>query len=202
MAIDVSHWDGVIYTPEWKAILEAGHSIVYMKATQGDKEDPVFAENYQNATDAGLAVGAYTFLTALYPADASIDFFYKTVKKALGRKTMKLPAVLDIEESGLKPEYVTKALAIADKTFNRTCMIYGSKNFLETHLTLADLSTHPLWIAEYTMRDTPNLPNGCQEYAMWQYTDSGRLEGVQGAFDLNRVSPEFAKKYAPKLPTG
>ena len=60
--IDVSHWEGRI---DFSEVRRAGIRIVYIKASEGDREvDPDFERNYREAQTAGLKIGFYHYLTA------------------------------------------------------------------------------------------------------------------------------------------
>ncbi len=196
MAIDVSHWDGILTVDDWKKISEAGHSIAYIKATEGLWEDGQFETNVKNAHAAGLNVGAYVYLSGATPPVKTIEFFHKVVVRGFGNITMKLPPVLDIEEQSLTPTQVILSMNTADELFKRHSMLYGSRDFIQSHVSVHELKEHDMWIAEYTSNDKPILPNGCNGYAMWQYTNDGVIPGVSGKFDLNKVSPSFASLYA------
>ena len=44
----------------------------------------------------------------------------------------------------------------------------------------------PLWVAHYDVQ-TPTLPRVWTAYWLWQYTNSGSVDGIAGPVDLNRV---------------
>jgi lysozyme len=44
----------------------------------------------------------------------------------------------------------------------------------------------PLWVAHYEVQ-SPTLPRGWTSYWLWQYTSSGRVDGIAGRVDMNRV---------------
>lgn len=61
----------------------------------------------------------------------------------------------------------------------------------------------PLWLAAFGVNDgnIPNWPNGpiipkpWARYDMWQYTDKGRILGIDGTVDLNLLHPAVSQKY-------
>jgi len=49
-------------------------------------------------------------------------------------------------------------------------------------------TTQPhLWIASYSSVPGP-LPNGFSTWSIWQYSDTGRVNGIGGYVDLDAVS--------------
>ncbi len=72
----------------------------------------------------------------------------------------------------------------------RQPIIYTYPNFWRTAMAnTTEFSNYPLWIADYTAATTPaRCRVGWKNWAFWQYTDSGRIPGVNAAIDLNVYS--------------
>jgi lysozyme len=64
-------------------------------------------------------------------------------------------------------------------------IIYTNPNFWETYIQKHYHSDHLLWIADYRKRDTPQVPSKFQDWYIWQYTDKGKVNGIDGHVDLN-----------------
>ena len=90
--IDVSHHNGTI---DWKTVAtKDGMEFVFIKATEGATiTDGMFAKNLSGAKAAGLAVGAYHFLTTSTDAESQFQNFRNLVKK----EDIDLIPVLDAE---------------------------------------------------------------------------------------------------------
>ena len=58
------------------------------------------------------------------------------------------------------------------------CMLYGSQHYLDT--VWAHTDTRPIWLAQYNDYVTYE-----GQYEIWQLSDSGRIDGIDGNVDLN-----------------
>jgi GH25 family lysozyme M1 (1,4-beta-N-acetylmuramidase) len=67
---------------------------------------------------------------------------------------------------------------IADAGY--TPMAYFNTHMSRSMLYLTELEEYPFWLALYSDRMT--FP---YRFEMWQYTDSGRVPGIEGSVDLN-----------------
>lgn len=59
-------------------------------------------------------------------------------------------------------------------------MVYSYTYFLENKLDMNQLSSYDTWIADYYGNTWYN-----RQYTIWQYTDEGCVNGIQGNVDLN-----------------
>jgi hypothetical protein len=54
---------------------------------------------------------------------------------------------------------------------------------------VADFKQLPLWVPDYSSGSSPTLPQGWTNWAFWQYTSSGSVNGIQGNVDLDQLNP-------------
>jgi len=54
-------------------------------------------------------------------------------------------------------------------------------------LHAAGFASIPLWVAHYTTAAAPYMPVGWTSWLIWQYTSSGRVDGISGNVDMNRA---------------
>jgi GH25 family lysozyme M1 (1,4-beta-N-acetylmuramidase) len=194
--IDVSHhqeeidWGGVKADGIDFAMIRVG----YRGAEQGTlKEDRFFRNNITGAAAAGVSIGAYFFSQATSEAEAveEADF----VIDALSGAAITMPVVFDIEEvegatertDNLTPEQVTSfARAFCDRVAaaGYTPMIYANTRWFVARMNLKDLSGYGKWLAQYF--EYPAYP---YEFAIWQYTNTGRVKGIEGDVDMNLALP-------------
>jgi GH25 family lysozyme M1 (1,4-beta-N-acetylmuramidase) len=59
-------------------------------------------------------------------------------------------------------------------------MIYFNRNQAANLLYLEELTDYPFWLAAYT--DRMGFP---YKVNMWQYTDNGRVPGIEGPVDVD-----------------
>jgi lysozyme len=73
---------------------------------------------------------------------------------------------------------------------------YGVKPILYSGLSFAaaqlqGFGDYPLWLAEYTSAPMPRIPGGWKTWTFWQYSQDGRIDGVDGAVDLDRFNGDL-----------
>lgn len=191
--IDVSHHNGVI---DWKTTLSSEISFAYAKATEGlGVKDSQFAANYQAMKDNGLLRGAYHFFRPGTDPDGQSQNFLSVVASL---EPGDLPPVLDIEvDDGQSPTTIINGvqrwLDTVQAALGRQPVIYTSASFWNTKLGgTAAFARRPLWVAHYTAKPAPSMPNGFADYAFWQYSENGSVPGITGNVDLDRFKGPLA----------
>ena len=195
--IDVSQWQGDI---DWKKVKASGVDFAilrvggryYGKNSSGIYSDTTFVQNIQGATAAGIDVGVYFFSTAVTPAEAVEEANY--VLDKIKGYTIKMPVVYDWEVNST--EYRNYGLDAATlnacanaftarvQAAGYTPMIYYNNNIGYFSYDLRRLPDCPRWLAEYHTT-TPNIPTFYYDFAMWQYSDKGKVDGISGGVDLD-----------------
>lgn len=189
--IDVSEFQGDI---DWKAIKADGIDFVMIRLGFRGSEtgklvlDSMFKENLKNAKRAGLDVGVYFFSQAVTPKEAIEEARY--VMKHIRGKGVHYPVAFDMEPidgteraAKLKKEEKTEIADAFCQIIDRnghTPMIYGNPKWMRKHIDLSYLSDYDKWLAHYD--DKTNYKS---EFTMWQYTDSGTVDGIDGPVDMN-----------------
>lgn len=193
MIIDVSVWQQLI---DWDKVITNPEKIegVFIRTNVGvGAIDPNLVKNANGATKVGILVGYYHFAT-LNRTDVANDAkdeanfligLLKTVPEA------KLPVVLDIEENkiGLKPAeielWVTTFFDTMKSGGYMNLMLYSYSPFLNVNLPANHkLGVYPLWVAAYAPKFM--LPRGWTNAKYWQYSGSGRVNGIKVNVDLTR----------------
>ncbi|MDM5182089.1 GH25 family lysozyme [Massilia sp. DJPM01] len=183
--IDVSHFQGSI---DWQTVAKQV-DFAYAKASEGNSvTDPCFSVNYAAMRAAGIARGAYHFLHAdVDGAEQARHFLGLLGTPQAGD----LPPMLDVEKAcGMQCADIDSCalawLTQVRKALSCTPLIYSSRAFWNSNLAgCAALTDFPLWIAEYTSAAAPVLPQGVSGYTIWQHSQTGKLDGIAGAVDLD-----------------
>ena len=184
LGIDVSHHNGVL---DWPKIAAAGVSFAFVKATESTGfVDGQLATNIMRAKSSGILVGAYHFLRPDASGELQAQHFLATLNKL----TCDLPPVLDWEASGNlpRPQQVQCAkawLAAVQLATGRVPIIYTGPSFFDELGSPKGFERYPLWIAHYGV-NKPRIPVPWKTCAFWQFTETRKLPGVPGLFDLNR----------------
>jgi len=185
--IDVSHYQGQIQWPALEYIKDSiPVSFVIMRASMGkDGYDAQFNRNWKNSKKRGVMRGAYHYYRPNENSKLQADLF-------IDRVTLQpddIPPILDIEalpsvdiqslgdlRRGLK-----NWLAIVEKHYGVRPIIYTGDHFYRDNLSGHGFDEYPVWIANYNAVLQPNKSS----WALWQFSDSGVLPGIDGKVDLN-----------------
>lgn len=189
--IDVSEFQGEI---DWEAVKSDGIGFVMIRLGFRGSEngalvlDSKFKENLKGAKKVGLDVGVYFFSQAITPEEAIEEARY--VMKHIRGKGVHYPVAFDMEpiDGTERTADLTKEekTAIADafcQVIDRnghTPMIYGNPKWMRKHIDLGYLSDYDKWLAHYTEATSYK-----SSFTMWQYTDSGSVEGIYDPVDMN-----------------
>ena len=153
--------------------------------------DEDFKENIEGAIAEGLDVGVYFYSQAINEEEAIQEAGIVIQNIEPYRGHIKYPVALDMEFvvndeariDGLSREDRTKISAAflgAVKAAGYVPMIYGDKEWLIKEIDIAKLQDYDVWLTQDA--DIPDYP---YEYAMWQYTTTGTVNGIAGNADLN-----------------
>jgi len=204
--IDVSYWNAAI---DWSKVRAAGQRYVFAKATEGDfYTDPTFDDNWRGAKSAELLRGAYHFFRCNVDPKKQAKKFIDHVKSM--NDMGELPPVLDLETNdGHKREKVvsrvTTWMDIVEDAFNRKPIIYSRAYFLQDYFSDAGgrppswARDYPLWLAQYPKvyreGSQPYLPRGWNDWTFWQYSQAGRVNGVNAKVDMNVFNGPLEELY-------
>ena len=197
--VDASHYQGQM---DWETIAGQNITFAFIKATEGSGTvDDCFAENWENARAAGLAVGAYHFFSFDSAAETQADNYCAVVPASENA----LPPVIDLEfyRSDNLPETdeVRRNLRILlgrlRDAYGRKPIIYTTRACWTQYLKDTDLD-YTLWIRSIFTEPSDDFE---PQWTFWQYNPRGMLDGYTGGdvlIDLNvfRGTPEEFRKYA------
>lgn len=193
LGVDVSLYQGDI---EWQKVKNAGIEFAILRlGFRGYGQDgkivldSKFEENYNNAINEGIEIGVYFFsqATNVEEAQEEAEFVLKNIKE----KEIKYPVIFDLEK--IKYDVArTDNLSIEEATditlefckkikeHGYEPCIYGNAKTFITKLKLEEFNGYKKWYADY--QEIPIYP---YEFDIWQYTESGNVDGINGNVDLN-----------------
>lgn len=134
-----------------------------------------------------------------------MDQFVSTVKSI---EAGDLPPVLDIEEARSKAgQDEWKGFPIEQRTplalqwlqeieekLGRKPLIYTRSGFVRNCFgDPGQLTQYLLWIAHYTSAPQPSVPIGWAAWTFWQYSESGKVAGINGNVDLDKFNGSIAE---------
>jgi lysozyme len=191
--IDVSHHQGDVDFAKVKA---SGIGFAMLRTGYGWENpsvqtDQKFCQNYLNAKKAGLPCGAYHYSYAKNAAQAKLeaDFFLKIIKGC----QFGYPVAFDLEDSSQAnlsrealTDIVTSFCSRVEQAGYYVCL-YSNPDWIQNRLDMERLKRFDLWLAHYS--DTP----GRDGIGMWQYSSSGKVNGIGSAVDLDIAYRDYPK---------
>jgi lysozyme len=183
--IDVSHWQGAI---DWARVKAAGIQFAIIKAGGSDAgfyTDPRWEENYREAKANGIAVGAYYFVgpacTSAEDGKADAERFLAQLKG----KQFEYPVYMDVEATSASAKFGATEAAIAFcralESAGYFAGIYSSTySGFRDRMDDSKLTPFTHWVAQYASKCTYG-----GAYGIWQYSSSGRVNGINGNVDLD-----------------
>ncbi|GAA3410333.1 glycoside hydrolase family 25 protein [Paenibacillus hodogayensis] len=197
--IDVSKWQGEI---DWQAVRRDVIRFAQIKATEGTSlVDARLVQNAEGARDAGIPIGFYHFAHLSNDPVHEAEHYLAQVK----RWVPELWHVLDLEQGSLDGRPFTKAQVSAwarawlenvQAATGQVPMLYTGASFAKTYME-PDLAVYPLWVAHYGT-DKPMGNPVWSEWTLFQYSETGRVDGINGHVDLN----EYAGNIEDRLQRG
>lgn len=203
--IDVSKHNGTI---DWQKVKKSGVQFAIIRAGYRGygqagtlMQDIKFVENMRGAIAQGIDVGVYFYSQAINEAEAieEADMTLRIIRENGFANNITLPVVIDTEESSGRADHISteqrtkavKAFCERIKQTGFTPMIYSNPYWLDYKLNMSELSQYNLWLAHYTGTNDPlnNPSNYKGNYQIWQYTSTGRIDGINGDVDLNIRRP-------------
>ena len=186
--IDLSRFQTSV---DWATARANGVNFALIKATEGaDRVDPMFADHWRGAGNAGIPRGAYHFFYHCGPAADQARWFIANVPRTRGA----LPPVLDMEWTPTSP---TCRIRRDGATLRAEAAVfldalqahYGQRPIVYTSIDFyQDTELWKLGGTEFWLRSVAAHPSdlyGGQAWTFWQYTSSGRVPGIAGPVDIN-----------------
>ena len=181
--IDVSKWQMPV---DWKKVA-ADPNVDYaiIRVTWSGLETTEWSTFYPEAKAAGVPIGCYAYTMASTVAEAKEEA-KKTVELLKGKK-FEYPIYIDAEEpsvyDGMDKATLTaivKAECDVLRDAGYMAGVYANTNYATNKIDMSQLSQYAVWIADYR-----GYNGYAGEYGMWQYTDSGSVNGISGGVDMN-----------------
>jgi len=193
--IDVSHDQGKV---NWTSVAHSDIKFVYLKATDGmTYQDPDFKANSDalaqiNDSAERIWVGAYHFFEAEDdPAKQAQNFLL-----SLADNNLTLAPMIDVEITrGVPADEIKKRLKtllkIIEESTDCKPVLYSYGDFWKANIG-EGFNEYPFWLADYDGAMT--VPDGLKNLVLWQHSETGHVEGINGHVDLDIVVDEARLK--------
>ena len=193
LGVDVSSHQGVI---DWQAVADSGVEFAMIRiGFRGYLEGEINADtmaraNIEGAKAAGLDVGVYFFSQALTRQEAAREAAWCVT--FLENTELEMPLVFDWEhvesaeartagfEDGSLLTACAQSFCDVVTAAGYEPMVYLNVYQARDLYDLTALQDYGFWIAQYV--DGLDFPHAVD---LWQYTESGEVDGIQGRVDLD-----------------
>lgn len=196
--IDVSHHNGTV---DWDKVKADGIKFAILRCGYGRKNvrqiDKQFERNYRECKRVGIPVGVYHYSYAKNPEDARLEADF--MLELIAGKQFEYPVIFDIEDKGQEAfgkDMLTKiTIAFCEKieAAGYYVSIYSNPDWFINKLDTERLKPYDKWLAHWV--STPKWGN--EFGGLWQYTDSGKVNGIETKVDMNisyRDYPSIIKR--------
>lgn len=200
--IDVSSWNPSV---NWARVAKSVDGVIiragYRGTGGGLATDKMWLQFIRGAIGAGIKrIGAYWWTTHNTVAQAQADADYLSNLLRPYRDNINFGVWLDSEapggNSGKNGSAFLKLGAAARTTCHLAFLaamrsagysagVYASDSWFVERLILSRLADYPLWVAKYGK--VP--PKMVKLYAGWQYTSTGRVDGISNGVDMSHFYP-------------
>lgn len=187
---DISEWQGDV---NFKMLKEGtttnkGADFAILRAGYGrlvSQKDKKFETYYKGCKDNGINVGAYWYSYALSEEDAEKEA--QACLECIKGKQFEFPIYFDVEEQkqfALGKEKVSAIIKAFCNIIERAGYwvgIYSNSSALQSYITDEVRKRYAVWVAHWGVTS----PSYSGRYGIWQYSDKGFMNGVNGNVDLD-----------------
>lgn len=203
--IDVAKWQGNI---DWNKVKKDGCEFAILKIiNKSGKVEESFETNYKGCQAVGMPIGVYNYSYAKTVADARNEA--NAVLKVLNGRKAVAGIWWDVEDSvckGLKTTLIQMIDTYRDiiEKAGYSFGVYTGLSFFNTYIKPYNVNKDiRFWIARYpstvqsTLRSEPPVnkkPDISNPLWAWQFSSTGKVEGIPALTDLNKVYGEVNPK--------
>lgn len=204
--IDVSKWNGDI---NWKKVKKSGMAnFAMIRASYGYEDtDPMLKKNVKGCEDNDIPYGFYHYMYAKSVSEAKKEAAY--FLNVIQDYSPTYPVVLDIEEDFYKQMSKKEVTAIvttfmeAMENAGYYAMIYSYAKFFDDNIIMDKIEKYDIWVACWG-DESKLAENYSYHYGMWQYSETGKIAGIEEYVDLNFAYKDYRstiKKYGLNKPS-
>lgn len=190
--IDVSSYQGSI---DWKKVADSGIDFAMMRLMTGTSSsttrDTSFKDNYNAARDNGIKIGVYRYSYAYTRTKARQEA--ENAINALNGRKLDYPIVMDMEDSSIlsktnsnqRRSEIILAFKEVVEDAGYEFALYANTTWLNNYLDMDMLKDVDIWVARWRSPEYGHGYKGKGNVTMWQYSSTGRVNGISGNVDLN-----------------
>lgn len=196
--IDVSAHQGNI---NWDAVKASGIDFAIIRISYGQSSvDSKAIRNIEECIRVGIPFGVYVYSYALNINNAinEANLVIKTL--APYKNNVRFPVIIDMEDADhYKQKYGMPSNDILVSICEKECLmfeeagyyaaIYANKSWFDTKLNNSRLNRFDKWMAWWNSSASSKFDHNV--YGIWQYTSSGKVNGISGNVDMNESFKDY-----------
>lgn len=181
---DISHFQGPI---NWSLASKSLDLAIIRTQSGSTVEDLLHKVNENGAIQYHVPFGVYAYNQSISTSDAKIEArdFYNRANKNTLFYAIDVEANTSLSGESMRSIINSYVAELRQKT-NKKIGVYIA-NHLYQSLNIDTSKFDFVWIPKYNTTNTPPV----YHYDLWQYTDQGRINGINTYVDLNRLSPQM-----------
>ncbi|MEY8356042.1 GH25 family lysozyme [Lachnospiraceae bacterium 54-53] len=182
---------------DWNRVALDGISFAMVRIGYLNDRDPYYTVNMTNAAASGIKTGVFFYTQALDTATAVEEARY--VLRMVKDYPISYPIAYDVESQYLLDNQLSKQ-QITDNinAFCRTIeeagyhpMVYANNKWLTSYIDI-DQVPYDVWYARY------GTVNNCRNRTIWQCTDKGRVDGIDGDVTIELSFADYGSVISPE----
>lgn len=190
--IDVSVFQGNI---DWAKVKAAGIQFAIIRCGYGSdltkQDDSKFKQNVTGCKDNDIPFGVYLYSYANSVEKAKSEAAH--VLRLLKGINLQMPVFYDLEDANTVGKCSAKGIGDIAETFCNAIQaagykvgIYANLDWFNNKLTDNRFAGWDKWVAQYNAKCTYK-----REYVGWQYSSTGRVDGISGNVDLDEFYVDY-----------
>lgn len=165
------------------------------------QDDKKFKEYADNCVKCNIPFGIYLYSYAKTMEEAKSEAEHCLRLAEPYKNNLFYPIYLDLEESGTESGAVNRALVFGEAIEKNGywCGIYANEYWWNKTLAGGVLDRFTKWVAKYGKNDgiPHEKPNISGTYDIWQYSSTGKVDGISGNVDVNICYRNFLAEIKP-----
>ncbi len=169
---------------DWSAARNDMVDYAFIRARQGEFPDAKFSANWAGARAAGILRSAYIYVDFNKDVEESTNLFLADFTGDY--KSFDLPPLILCEAEGATSEayrlnWLQLCVGLIEAEIGVKPIIATGTLFWSGSMGNSDAFTeHPLMIRHYTTAIVPTFPSAWHNWAFWNYTGTGTVNGITG----------------------
>lgn len=182
---------------DWNKVALDGVSFAMVRIGYFNDKDPYYSINMTNAAASGIKTGVFFYTQALDTQTAVEEARY--VLRLVKDYSISYPIAYDVEskyllDNNLSKQQITDNINAFCKTISDAGYrpaVYANNKWLTNYIDMSQIP-YDVWYARY------GTINNCRNRTIWQCTDQGRVDGIDGDVTIEFSFVDYSSMIPPE----